>query len=309
MKVFLSGGTGFVGSFLTGRLAEAGHQVTILTRSKQDGRAVPQGVSLLAGDPTIPGDWQQKVADHDAIINLAGESIFNRWTTKTKGLIRQSRILTTRNIVQALCSRKGAATELLSASAVGYYGFREDEIVDEYGHSGNDFLALVSQAWEAEATRAEDLGVRVVLCRFGIVLGRDSGALKKMVPIFKMGLGSPLGSGKQWFPWIHEQDLVNILLFLMDRKDISGPVNCVAPNPVRNREMTKILGQVLGKSTFMPSVPGWALRLGMGEFGTVLLKGQKVVPKRLLDNGFTFQFSTIKEALENLITHQITRPE
>ena len=124
-----------------------------------------------------------------------------------------------------------------------------------------------------------------------------------------MGLGSPLGSGKQWFPWIHEQDLVNILLFLMDRKDISGPVNCVAPNPVRNREMTKILGQVLGKSTFMPSVPGWALRLGMGEFGTVLLKGQKVVPKRLLDNGFTFQFSTIKEALENLITHQITRPE
>jgi len=166
---------------------------------------------------------------------------------------------------------------------------------------GNDFLASITREWEAAALEAERHGIRVLLCRFGIVLGSRGGALNQMVPLFKKGLGSPLGSGKQWFSWIHEQDLVNVYLFLLEQKNISGPINCTAPQPIRNREFTKTLGKTLGRPTFMPAVPGFVIKLKMGEFGSVLLNGQKVLPKRLLDMGFSFQFSNIDEALEDLL--------
>jgi uncharacterized protein (TIGR01777 family) len=301
MKVFITGGTGFVGTHLTKQLTGQGHVVTLLTRSVKPGRSLPSGAAYLEADPTRPGPWQEEAAVHDIIVNLAGASIFNRWTDAYKKSLYDSRIRTTRNVVAALSPRKGLETVLLNASAVGYYGFRQDEELDEESPPGDDFLAVLSRDWENEAEKAADSGVRVVRCRFGIVLGEKGGALEQMVPVFKRGLGAPLGGGRQWFSWIHQQDLSSILLFLIGQKGISGPVNCTSPFPVRNRELTKILGEVLNKPTFMPSVPGFMLRIIMGEFGNVLLKGQRVLPKKLLSLGYPFQFPHLKEALSNLL--------
>jgi uncharacterized protein (TIGR01777 family) len=237
------------------------------------------------------------------VVNLAGGSIFRRWTPKQKTQIRDSRIRTTRNVVEALCRGGGTGKTLLSASGTGFYGFRGDEPVHEDGEPGHDFLARLAADWEQEALEAGEQGVRVVPCRFGIVLGRRGGALEKMVPAFRMGLGSPLGTGKQWFPWIHERDLAEILLFLLERCDVTGPVNCTAPSPVTNREFTQALAEVLRRPAFLPAVPGFALRWTMGEFGEVLLQGQKALPAKLLDSGFSFRFPTIREALEDLTAH------
>ena len=302
MRIFMTGGTGFVGSALTKNLTEQGHSVTLLTRKiRKSAAAMPSGVSMVEGNPTEPGPWQETLADHEVIVNLAGASIFRRWTRDEKRRIRESRIQTTTNLVNALERRKGMKTTLLSTSAVGYYGFHGDEALDESCPPGNDFLASVAREWEETALKAERLGVRVALCRFGIVLGADGGALGEMIPIFKKGLGSPLGSGKQWFSWIHQQDLVRIFLFLIEREDLSGPFNCAAPEPVRNQDLTEILGKVLGKPTFMPSVPGFVIRMVKGEFGSVLLKGQKVLPEKLQKAGFQFQYPNLSGALQDLL--------
>jgi uncharacterized protein (TIGR01777 family) len=300
MKIFITGGTGFVGTYLTKELTARRHQVTLLTRAIKTGRALPAGASFLEGNPLQPGPWQTAVPDHDAFINLAGASIFSRWTETSKKEMRDSRILTTRNLVSALDDRKGLETILLSTSAVGYYGFHEDEAVTEETPPGSDFLALMARDWEAEARKAEAFGVRVIRCRFGIVLGERGGALDQMIPLFRKGLGSPLGTGKQWFPWIHQQDLTRIFLFLLEQKEAAGPINCTAPNPVRNNELTRILAEVLGKPAFLPAVPGFMLKIILGEFGNVLLKGQKVLPQKLLRLGFRFEFPALREALQNL---------
>jgi uncharacterized protein len=301
MKLFITGGTGFVGRSLTMRLLEEGHQITILTRSLRDSRPLPPGASYIEGDPTKEGAWQESVAEHDGVINLAGASIFRRWTDSAKQAMRDSRILTTDHIVEALKSRPPKQTRLLSASAVGYYGIHEDKDLDEQSPQGEGFLADLAGEWESSALRARESGVRVVLARFGIVLGEGGGALEKMIPLFKWWLGSPLGSGKQWFSWIHRQDLANAFVFLLEHDEISGPVNCTAPGPLRNEEMTRILGEVLGKPTFMPAVPGFVLAAVLGEFGSVLLKGQKVLPRRLMDSGFSFGFPELTGALEDLL--------
>ncbi|HKI47922.1 MAG TPA: TIGR01777 family oxidoreductase [Desulfobacteria bacterium] len=301
MRVFMTGGTGFVGSMLTKSLVKKGHGVTLLTRKIKKDRPVPHGVFMVEGDPTQPGAWQEKVPDHEILINLAGASIFRRWRDAEKRLIRDSRIQTTTHLVKALEPRKGAKTTLLSTSAVGYYGFHGDEELNEDTPAGTDFLATVAREWEAAAMGAKMLGARVVLCRFGIVLGSGGGALGEMVPLFQKGLGSPLGSGDQWFSWIHQMDLVRIFLFLLEREDLSGPFNCTAPEPVRNRVLTKALGTVLDKPTFMPSVPGFVIRMVKGEFGNVLLKGQRVMPEKVLNAGFQFQYPNISGALRNLL--------
>jgi hypothetical protein len=301
MNIFLTGGTGFVGSFLTKKLTEKGHKVTILTRKIKKRLAFPKGASFLEGDPRKPGSWQEEVVKNEAIINLAGESIFTLWTKRKKKEILNSRILTTRNIVEALKNRKGKETHLFSASAVGYYGFHGDEELAENDQAGNDFLARIASAWELEALKAKDYGVRVALCRIGMVLGKHGGALAKMVPIFKGYLGAPLGSGKQWISWIHEEDLANIILFILEHKNLEGPVNFTSPNPVRNEELTKVLGEVLQKPTFLPPIPNFTLKILLGELADVFIRGQRVIPKRLLDNGFQFKFSFIKEALKNLL--------
>jgi uncharacterized protein (TIGR01777 family) len=301
MKVFMTGGTGFVGTTLARELTARGHSVTVLMRKVESGVSLPPGAISLEGDPTIRGAWQERVPEHEVFINLAGASIFTRWTDEAKRAIRESRILTTRHLVEALAPRKGRETHLFSTSGAGYYGYHEDEELTEKSPPGTDFLAMLSREWEAEAVKATEHGVRVVLCRFGIVMGRNGGMLGEIVPIFRMFLGANLGSGNQWLSWIHEQDLARIFLFLLENRGLEGPLNCTAPEPVRNSEFTETLGKVLGVPTFLPPVPGFMLRLLKGEFGGVILKGQRVLPRRLLAAGFQFHYPTLKEALTEIL--------
>ncbi len=302
MRIFMTGGTGFVGTTLTRALTARGHSVTILMREVEMGKTLPAGAFALEGDPTVRGAWQERVAEHDVLINLAGSTIFTRWTDEKKRIIRESRLLTTKNLVEALAPRRGKETHFFSTSAIGYYGFHADEELIEESPPGTDFLATLAREWEAEALKAQEYGARVVLTRFGIVMGRNGGMLGEIVPIFKMFLGADLGSGDQWLSWIHEQDLARIFLFLIEeRRALEGPVNCTAPEPVRNRDFTVTLGKVLGVPTFLPSVPGFVLRLMKGEFGSVILEGQRVLPRRLLSAGFQFQFPTLEEALTDIL--------
>ncbi|MFN3534925.1 MAG: TIGR01777 family oxidoreductase, partial [Desulfatiglandales bacterium] len=257
-------------------------------------------VRVIKGDPTKVGDWQDEVSGHDILINLAGSSIFQRWTEENKRVIRESRILTTRNLVDSLSKAKDSVT-LFSTSAVGYYGFCGDEVLTESSPPGRDFLAQVSRDWEEEAKRAEEMGHRVVITRFGIVLGRQGGALAMMMRPFRYFLGAGLGSGRQYFSWIHERDLVAAFLFLTE-KEISGPVNLTAPNPVTNMELMRTISKVLKRPIIMPNVPGFLLRLFLGEFAVVLLNGQRVIPKRLGDLGFGFSYPHIEGALLDLLS-------
>jgi len=299
MKVFITGGTGFLGAALSDGLLAEGHSVTILSRSSKD-RALKLGMAYCEGNPTKSGPWQKEVSMHDVVINLAGASIFRTWTDKNKEAIRNSRILTTHNLVDAIGQAKKNIT-LLSGSAVGYYGFRDDEELDENSAPGDDFLAGLVQDWEGEARRAEEFGARVVLCRIGVILGRDGGALSKMLSVFRWGLGSPLGSGAQWFSWISLHDLVNIFLYLLENKSISGPVNCTSPKPVTNRVMTRALGRALHRPTILPPVPAMLIKGLLGEFSDVFVKGQKVIPKKLLEDGFVFEYPEIEEAFAHLV--------
>ena len=302
MKILMTGGTGFVGSNLTEALGRDGHRVTVLTRSARGDRTLPEGSVFLEADPTEPGPWQEQVPEHDVLINLAGASIFQRWTDKARKRMRESRLRTTRNLVDALAgAERGGSARLLSTSAVGYYGYAGDEPLTEESPPGDDFLAVLSKDWEQEALRARKAGAGVVILRFGVVLGGEEGALAKMVPLFRRYLGGPLGSGEQWFSWIHIQDLVAIYRFVMGRPDLEGPLNCTAPRPVRNRELTRALAGALEKPAFMPPVPGFVIRAVLGEFGNVLLKGQRVIPERLTREGFTFRHPDIEGALDDLV--------
>lgn len=298
MKILMTGGTGFVGSNLTQALCADGHRVTLLTRSLRPDRTPPEGAAFLEADPTEPGAWQEQVPAHDAVINLAGASIFTRWTKKAKKVLRESRLRTTRNLVDALGPGAAPGFRFLSTSAVGYYGFCGDEVLTEQSPPGDDFLARLARDWEQEALRAGD---GVALLRFGVILGGREGALAKMIPLFKKYLGGPLGSGQQWFSWIHIQDLVEVYRFLLDRPDLTGPVNCTAPEPVRNRDLTRALAEALDKPARMPPVPGLVMRAVLGEFGTMLLEGQRVIPDRLNQAGFSFRYPSIGAALKDLV--------
>ena len=299
MKVFMTGGTGFVGAYLSRDLARAGHRVTILVRRAQPPTPAQSGLSFLTGDPTQAGPWMAAVPEHDWIINLAGASIFSRWTEAHKQEIFESRVRTTRNLVAALAA--GNRRQLFcSTSAVGYYRPRGEEVLTEDSPPASGFLGELAQNWEAEALKAKDLGVRVVITRFGIVLGRDGGALGQMVPLFKKFLGGAIGSGVQWFSWIHQEDHARAFRFIQAHPQITGPVNLTSPKPVRNRDLTQALGRVLHRPTFL-AAPEILVRLALGEFADSLLTGQQVLPKRLLDAGFQFHFPSIDAALSDLL--------
>jgi hypothetical protein len=301
MKIVVTGGTGFVGKYVAGRLVESGHDVSILTRSSMRAKAAVPRATIIEGDPTKSGPWQQSAAQSDAVINLAGASIFSIWTDSARKSILDSRILTTRNLVDAI-GGSGRAKILINASAVGYYGSRlDDELLDEESPPGAEFMSEICVRWEEEAKRAARFGIRVALCRFGIVLGRSGGALAKMLPAFRFMLGGVIGSGRQWMPWIHQEDLSSIFSFLLEKSEISGPVNCVAPNPVRNAEFAKILAGTLGRPILLPAAPSFLLRTVLGEFSNVVLKGQRVIPKKLMEIGFSFKFPTLQQALEDLV--------
>lgn len=304
MKFFFTGGTGFIGNLLIAQLLRGGHEVTILVRHgrKDKHPHIHKKVNILEGDSTASGNWQERVGKHDVILNLAGVSIFQRWSGKIKKEIYDSRILSTRNIVAALKNSSKKGLQLFSASGVGYYGYHQDHIMNENSPPGDSFLARVAADWESEALKAQTLGTRVVVCRFGIVLGRGGGALKRTVPLFKFFLGARWGKGNQWFSWMHESDLVGGLLFLLSHEEIQGPVNFTAPNPVRNHDMANALREVLRKKTALPAIPDFLMKGILGEFSEVFLKGQRVLPQRLLENGYAFQFPKLKDGLNNLLS-------
>jgi uncharacterized protein len=300
MKVFIAGGSGFVGSHMTRFLVDKGFDVTIMARIPERGPRLPEKVNVVAADATKPGEWQYTVGQHDVIINLAGVSVFHRWDEDYKRLLKKSRVLTTRNLVDAIPSDAAGRITLLSASGAGYYGLTEDEELDETRPAGSDFLAQLAHGWEEEAIKAETKGVRVIRARIGIVLGHDGGALSQMVLPFRFLVGGPVGDGKQWISWIHMQDICRAALFAIENKDISGPLNFTAPAPVRNADLAKAIGRVLKRPSFIPG-PSFMIKLVLGEFGEYVLKGQRVVPKALLNAGFMFRFSAIEEALHDLL--------
>jgi hypothetical protein len=293
MRSFMTGGTGFVGRRLSARLREIGHELIIVTRSAS-GKSSRAGVDFVEGDPVRPGPWQERVKDADWIINLAGAPVSQRWTSAVKKELRESRVVTTKNLVDAMPD--GSGKTFFSTSAIGYYGFHKDEELYEDSAPGSDFLSRLAVEWEGEALKARQKGARVVITRFGIVIGRGGGLVDSIVPVFKKFLGGPVGSGKQWMSWVHIDDLVETFPFLLTREHVTGPVNITAPNPVRNGEFAKTLGKVLNVPAVVPA-PAFAVKLALGEFGSFVLEGQRVMPGVLSKEGFRFRYAHLEEAL------------
>jgi uncharacterized protein (TIGR01777 family) len=308
MRVFMTGATGVVGPRLIRRLIKRGDQVVVLSRKADAWEKVGQDVSVIVGDPNEPGDWQSKLAECDAVVNLAGAGIFERrWDDDYKKLLRESRLRSTSNVVAAMATPDCQAKTLVSASAIGYYGPRGDEVITEDSPPGDDFMARICIEWEQAAFAAETHGVRVSAIRIGIVHDNLGAALPKILLPFKLGLGGPIGMalnpkdwGKHYWSWIHYADLCGIMLTALDNAEAKGPINGTAPNPVTNKEFAKALGKVLGRPAFAPT-PALALRLMLGEVAEVITTGQRVVPARAMKLGYVFEFPEIESALYDLL--------
>lgn len=295
MKVLLTGGTGFMGKKLGLALVQAGHEIHAIVRDpKKAGGELPF--------PCVMSSWSnaQELENIDAVIHLAGESIAGkRWTEAQKKKIINSRVESAKQLSALMQSIKGRKPKVfISASAIGYYGDRKDEILTENSSAGNDFLAEVCVAWEKELFRMEN--IRAVAVRIGIVLGQEGGALAKMLPIFKMGLGSRLGSGKQWMSWIHVDDVVRLLQFCLEKESVQGPVNAVAPIPVTNTEFTKALCKRLHRIENIP-VPAFVLKILLGGMSALVLNSQRVSAKKIQDYGFVFSYTNLWQAFAALI--------
>ncbi|HYL79056.1 MAG TPA: TIGR01777 family oxidoreductase [Bryobacteraceae bacterium] len=299
MNITLTGAKGFLGSHLASTLLSKGASLHFL------GRHVP--ADLPAG--VRFSEWSSASAEPpaaafngaDVIINLAGEPVAQRWTPEVKKLIRSSRIDSTRQIVNALSIQSRRPQVLVNASAVGIYGSRGDEFLDEQSEPGGDFLARVVIDWEQAALLAESLGIRVVLIRTGLVLGRDGGVLARMLPPFRAGVGGRLGSGKQWMPWIHLDDWINLVLFAIENTTLRGAINATAPNPATNAQFTRDLAATVHRPAILP-VPSFVLKMAMGEMAGAILASQRAIPKVALSTGFQFQFSRLRRALESLFS-------
>ena len=296
MRVVMTGATGFIGLPLRNRLLAEGYSVVVLSRSPAPAQS---GANLkwITWEPGKPNGWEEALDGADGVINLAGEPIpAKRWTAAQKEKIRASRVETTRALVGAIGKATQKPKVLLNASAIGYYGPREDETVVEETEPGKDFVSRVCIEWESEAKKAEAYGVRVVGLRTGIVLGQGGGALAKMLLPFKLFIGGPLGTGRQWFSWIQLDDEIGLILHLLNHDGASGPVNFTAPNPVTMKEFCRSLGKVLGRPSWAP-VPSFMLRLLLGEMADVVLTGQRVLPQKALKLGYTFKYPDLADAL------------
>ena len=299
MKVAITGASGFIGSYLADRLWNQHHHLVLLSRKPPRETHVTKQ-DWVSWDPGTADGWEQSLDGVDGIFNLAGEPIAaKRWSDAEKERIRSSRVESTKALVHAIAKAKEKPKFLINASAVGYYGPRGDETITEDSGPGNDFLSRVCVAWEEEARKAEAYGVRVVLVRTGIVLDQGKGALAKMVPPFKFFAGGPLGSGNQWMPWIHIEDQIGLLLFLLQNQNARGPFNATAPNPVTMAEFGKTLGDVLNRPSWA-TVPAGVLTLLVGEMAEMLLNGQRAVPQKALKLGYEFRYSTLMPALQSL---------
>ena len=305
MKVAIAGATGFVGSRLVERLQSEGHGITVLTRNPERAQrifpteAFPH-LAIVRYSPLESGDWQGAIAGCDGVVNLAGAPIAEgRWTPERKQEILESRQIGTRRMVEAIANADPKPSVLVNSSAIGYYGTSETTTFDEASAPGDDFLAQVCQAWEAEGQKVKDSETRIVILRTGIVLGMG-GALAKMLPPFQLFAGGPIGSGRQWFSWIHREDLVNLILSALTQPQLQGVFNATAPNPVRMAEFCQVLGEVLHRPSWLP-VPDFALELLLGDAAQVVLEGQNVIPKRTQEFGFSYHYATIKPALESIL--------
>jgi uncharacterized protein len=297
VKITISGASGLIGRRLLKTLAAEGHTLHVLSRHA--GTNLPGGVRLSSWDPSKGEPPADSLCDADAVIHLAGETVAQRWTEDVKRRIRESRVTGTRNLVAALKKLPRPPAILVCASATGYYGSRGDEILTETSAPGSGFLPEVCVAWESEARAAEALGTRVVMMRTGVVLDTRGGALLRMLPPFRMGVGGKLGTGKQWMAWIHLQDLAALFHLALDQP-LSGPINGVAPYPVDNAEFTRTLAAALHRPALLP-VPGFGLKMAFGEMSGILLASQRVSPKAAETAGFRFRFPQLASALADLL--------
>jgi len=302
MNIVIAGGSGFLGTALARTLAAEGHGVAILTRQTgQKGPEQPR-VSFVSWDPNgSTGPWAKVIDGATAVINLAGESIGDkRWSAAQKQRIRDSRILATKSLAAAIRQAARAPAAFISGSAVGYYGSRGGETLTEASAPGTDFLAGLAKDWEAGALEVAS-ATRVALVRTGIVLDRRGGALPRMLPPFQMFVGGPLGPGTQYMPWIHKDDWVRMVSWMITAEGARGPLNATSPSPVTNAEFSKALGHALKRPSLLPA-PAFALRLALGEMAdALLLSGQRALPVRATDLGFSFRYSNIDEALANVL--------
>jgi hypothetical protein len=309
MKIVIAGGTGFLGLPLTARLVADAHDVVVLTRGTAAPRG-PRGGRLVSWTPGgDAGPWVGEIDGAGVVVNLAGEPIAGRrWTDAQKRRITDSRVQATRSLVDAIRRAGTPPPVFISGSAVGYYGPRGDEVVTEDSAAGSDFLARVCVQWEAEANRAAGAGTRVVCIRTGLVLEGDGGALPQMLPPFTFGVGGPVGSGRQYWPWIHRSDWIDLVCWAIRMASVAGPVNVTAPAPVTNAAFARALGRALHRPSFMPA-PAFALRLLLGEMAdALLLSGQRAVPAKAERLGFAFRCATIDEALTAIMETRRRRP-
>ena len=299
MKVTVTGATGLIGSALIKALKERGDEVTVLSRDP-DRASRTLGVEAVAWDPMTEPAPSAAIRGRDGIVHLAGEPVAQRWTAEAKRAIRASRDVGTANLVAGIAASEPRPAVLVSSSAVGYYGKHGDEIIDESSPAGTDFLAEVCVEWERRARAAEELGLRVVIVRTGVVLDADGGALKTMLAPFKAGVGGPVAGGRQYMPWIHVDDIVGIYLAALDGDGWSGPVNGTAPEPVTNADFSKALGGALGRPAVLP-VPAFAIRALYGEMAEIVTEGQRAVPARTLEFGYSFAKPELGPALSSAL--------
>jgi uncharacterized protein (TIGR01777 family) len=301
MRIVIAGGSGFLGSALARTMAADGHDIIILTRQRSTTSPAPRVSSVTWTPDGTSGAWAHVVNGATAVINLAGESIAaKRWSAQQKQKLRDSRLLATRSLTTAIRQAASPPGTFISGSAVGYYGDRGEETLTEASPPGTDFLASLAKAWEASANDVAQV-TRVALVRTGIVLDRRGGALPKMLPPFQMFVGGPLGSGTQYMSWIHKEDWVRLVSWIVAAEGARGPLNATSPAPVTNAEFSKALGRALTRPSLLPA-PAFALRLALGEMAdALLLSGQRALPVRATDLGFSFRYSNIDDALVNVL--------
>ncbi len=307
MRVVITGGTGLIGNALSAELIANGYEVVVLSRSPGRTRQTPDGVNIVEWDARTASGWGEWADGATAIVNLAGASLAGegffptRWTDSRRRIIRESRLNASRAVVEAVSQAAQKPCVLIQASAVGYYGYHEDQILTEASQPGSEWAPrFAAEEWEPSTLPVESMGVRRVVVRTGVVFSTGGGALTRLLLPFRLFAGGPMGRGDQWYSWIHIRDHVRALLFLIENEKAYGVYNLTAPNPVRNMDLARTIGRIMHRPAFVP-VPGFAMRLAFGEVADIVLKGQRVIPQRLLELGFTFDFPEVESALLDLL--------